>query len=95
LTIRLPSNARLVAADGHYLRYVARLEGDRTANLPVDRQIRYAVSAQYQWNERVRVGGAIEYIDLGDAKISNPNILEGKFDKNRIFMVAANLGYQF
>ncbi len=63
--------------------------------MPMDRQIRVAVGAQYQWSERVRVGGAIEYIDLGDAKINNPNILKGKYSKNRLFMVAVNLGYQF
>jgi long-chain fatty acid transport protein len=69
--------------------------GDRSAYLPMDRQIRVAIGAQYQWSERVRVGGAFEYIDLGEAKIDNPAILTGKYDKNRIFMVAVNLGYQF
>ncbi len=61
----------------------------------MDRQIRVAIGAQYQWSERVRVGGAIEYIDLGDAKINDSTFLKGKYDKNRIFMVAVNLGYQF
>ncbi len=69
--------------------------GDRTADMPIDRQIRVAFGTQYQLNERVRVGGAFEYIDLGDAKINDPNLLEGKYKTNRIFMVAVNLGYQF
>ena len=47
-------------------------DGNRTAYLPMDRQIRYAVGAQYQWSERLNVGGAFEYIDLGDAKIDDP-----------------------
>jgi hypothetical protein len=38
--------------------------------------------------------GAIEYIDLGKAKIDNSS-LQGEFDKNRIVMFALNLGYQF
>jgi long-chain fatty acid transport protein len=69
--------------------------GDRTADMPMDRQIRVAVGAQYQWSERLTVGGAIEYIDLGDAKINNPDILKGKYSKNRLFMAAVNFGYQF
>jgi long-chain fatty acid transport protein len=70
-------------------------KGDRTADMPVDRQIRFAVGAQYQWSEHLKVGGAIEYIDLGDAKINNSSVLQGEFDKNRIVMVALNFGYQF
>ncbi len=70
-------------------------DGNRTAYLPMDRQIRYAVGAQYQWNERMNVGGAFEYIDLGDAKIDDPTILTGEYKTNRIFMFALNLSYQF
>ena len=69
--------------------------GDRSAYLPMDRQIRVAIGAQYQWSERVRVGGAFEYIDLGDAKINDPALLKGKYKTNRLFMFAVNLGYQF
>jgi len=70
-------------------------KGDRSADLPMDRQIRFAVGAQYQWSERVRVGGAIEYIDLGDAKINDSTFLKGKYKTNRIFMAAVNFSYQF
>ncbi len=70
-------------------------DGNRTAYLPMDRQIRYAVGAQYQWNERMNVGAAFEYIDLGDAKIDDPTILTGEYQENRIFAFALNFGYQF
>ena len=70
-------------------------KGDRTAYLPMDRQIRYAVGAQYQWNERISVGGAFEYIDLGDAEIDDPSILTGDYDTNRVLMFALNFGYKF
>ena len=70
-------------------------DGNRTAYLPMDRQIRYAVGAQYQWSERMNVGGAFEYIDLGDARIDDPTLLTGEYETNRIFMFAFNLGYQF
>jgi long-chain fatty acid transport protein len=68
---------------------------DRLAALPVDRQIRLAVGSQYQWNERITIGGALEYIDLGESRINNPNVLVGEYDTNRIFVLAFNMGYQF
>jgi long-chain fatty acid transport protein len=68
---------------------------DRTAYLPMDRQIRYAVGAQYQWDERWTVGGAFEYIDLGDARIDDPDILVGDYEDNRILMLALNFSYKF
>jgi hypothetical protein len=61
----------------------------------MDRQIRYAVGAQYQWSERLNVGGAFEYIDLGDARIDDPTLLKGEYEENRIFMIAFNFSYQF
>ncbi len=70
-------------------------DGDRTAYLPMDRQIRYALGAQYQWNERVKVGGAFEFIDLGDARIDDPAILTGEYEDNHIIMFAAYFSYQF
>ncbi len=68
---------------------------DRSAYLPMDRQVRVAVGAQYQLNERMNVGGAFEFIDLGDARINDPALLVGDYEKNRIFMISLNFGYQF
>jgi long-chain fatty acid transport protein len=69
--------------------------GERSAYLPMDRQVRYAVGAQYQWNERMTIGGAFEYIDLGDARIDNPTLLIGDYEDNRLIMFALNLSYEF
>ena len=69
--------------------------GERSAYLPVDRQIRVAVGTQYQWNERMKLGAAIEYINLGDAKINNPSLLVGDYDSNYLFVFGVNLSYQF
>ncbi len=68
---------------------------DRSAYLPMDRQIRYAVGVQYQWNESMSIGGAFEYVDLGDARINDPAFLTGKYEDNRLFVFALNLGYKF
>ncbi len=61
----------------------------------MDRQFRYAVGAQYQWNESMSIGGAFEYVDLGDARINDPAFLTGKYEDNRLFMFALNFGYKF
>jgi long-subunit fatty acid transport protein len=49
---------------------------DHTADMPIDRQVRLACGAIYDWNERVTVGTHFEYIDFGDAEIKN-NLLYG------------------
>ncbi len=61
----------------------------------MDEQFRYAVGAQYQWNDRVNVGGAFEYIDFGDARIDDPTILTGEYKDNRILMISLNVSYKF
>ena len=43
----------------------------------------------------MNIGGAFEYIDLGDARIDDPDLLTGDYEENRIFMIAFNLGYKF
>lgn len=42
---------------------------DRTADLPVDRQIRYSAGARYQFSDTLTLGGYANYMDLGSAKI--------------------------
>jgi long-chain fatty acid transport protein len=68
--------------------------GDRFAALPIDRQIRYAVGVQHQLTEKMSLGGAFEYIDLGDAKIRSDS-LRGDYEDNRILALSINLSYKF
>jgi len=49
---------------------------DRTPDMPIDRQIRYSLGAQYKWSENISVGSSFVYADYGDAKIKN-NLLRG------------------
>ena len=67
----------------------------RSAYLPMDRQIRYAIGAQHQLTENIKAGGAFEYIDLGKAKIDDPTLLTGEYKENRIFALVFNLNYTF
>jgi long-chain fatty acid transport protein len=67
---------------------------DRTPDMPIDRQVRYAVGAQYEWSDRISVGGSFVYADYGRAKISN-TLLRGDYDRNSIFFFALNLNWKF
>ncbi len=64
---------------------------DRTADMPIDRQLRYAVGAQYQFSETMTFGGALEYVDFGEANIKNSNTLIGDYETNRGIFFQANL----
>jgi long-chain fatty acid transport protein len=68
---------------------------DRTADMPIDRQIRFALGAQHQLSETMTVGGAVEYVDLGSARISDPNTLTGDYQTNRAFFFALNANFKF
>ena len=67
---------------------------DRTADMPIDRQIRLAVGAQHQLSETMTVGGSFEYIDFGSSRISDPNTLTGDYQTNRAFFFALNANFK-
>ncbi len=72
--------------------------GDRTPDMPLDRQIRIATGAQYQWSEKLSVGGQFVYADYGKAKINNAspvNGLIGEYDRNDLFFFALNANMKF
>ncbi len=68
---------------------------DRTADMPMDRQLRYAVGTQYQWSEQLNLGGSFVYADYGKAKINNNNTLKGDYKHNDLFFFALNASWTF
>lgn len=54
---------------------------DRTPDMPVDRQIRFALGAEYAWSPTMTIGGSFTYVDLGDAEIDR-TFLKGDYDEN-------------
>ena len=44
---------------------------DRTADMPIDRQVRYALGADYLRKSGMKISGSLVYADYGDAEISN------------------------
>ncbi|MHC4265999.1 MAG: OmpP1/FadL family transporter [Planctomycetota bacterium] len=67
---------------------------DRTADMPIDRQVRYAVGADYKWSETLTVGAAFVYADMGSAKI-NSSTLSGKYDDFDIYMLGVYANWKF
>jgi long-chain fatty acid transport protein len=71
----------------------------RTPNAPLDENFRYGVGLQYDWSERMTVGAAYEYLDLGHgkiAKLSRPaGTLQGEYPQNSVYFVALNVAWKF
>jgi long-chain fatty acid transport protein len=67
---------------------------DRTPDMPMDRQIRYATGVQYKWSDRLSTGAQFVYADYGDADIDN-TLLQGDYKRNDIFFFAANASWKF
>jgi long-chain fatty acid transport protein len=65
---------------------------DRNAMLPVDRQHRYAVGAQYQWSENTNVGFSVEYIDLGSSQIRASNLV-GDYEDNQLWAFVGTVSW--
>jgi long-chain fatty acid transport protein len=75
-------------------------DDDRTPDLPLDRQIRYATGLQYDWRENVTLGAAYEYLDGGAAKIDQQGgplqgDLKGDYKSNEIHFFNLNLIWRF
>jgi long-chain fatty acid transport protein len=78
-------------------------DATRTADMPIDRQIRVSGGATFDKSDKVTLGGALTYIDLGDGGIDNGGIrpvsgtpwtVQGEYDTNRILFVGFNLNWR-
>lgn len=67
---------------------------DRTPDMPMDRQIRAAIGAQYQARDDLNIGGSFVYANYGDAPIVNP-LLIGEYSTNNIFFFSLNANWKF
>ncbi|MCB1688548.1 MAG: outer membrane protein transport protein [Halioglobus sp.] len=67
---------------------------NRNAQLPVDRQIRYASGARYKLNDSMTIGGYLMYMDMGSAQITGSRF-GGDFDYNNALQVAINANWSF
>ncbi len=74
----------------------------RTADMPMDRQVRLSVGATYDKGDKI-IGGAITYADFGSGKIHNggsrpesgePWTVVGDYRTNRIIFVGFNVNWK-
>ena len=67
--------------------------------LPLDQQVRVGTGVQYALNERMTIGAAYEYLNLGEADISRSRplagTLQGNYSTNEIHFFNATLSWKF
>jgi long-chain fatty acid transport protein len=88
--VQIDERWRLMGGFKYDLSPVGR--SDRTADLPVDRQIRGSIGAQYDWSDTLEIGGSFVYMDAGDAEIQSSTLV-GEFERNQIFFFAVNANW--
>jgi len=65
---------------------------DRTADMPIDKQLRLSVGLEHKRSDEVTWGVTLQYADLGDAKIRS--YYTGDYDKNEAISVAFNINWK-
>lgn len=74
-------------------------KSQRTPALPLDQQIRVGTGVQYALNDRLTIGTAYEYLNLGEADIDRskplPGTLQGNYSTNEIHFFNATLSLKF
>ena len=74
-------------------------KSERTPALPLDQQVRVGTGVQYALNDRVTIGAAYEYLNLGEADISRSRplagTLQGNYSTNEIHFFNATLSWKF
>ncbi len=71
---------------------------DRTADLPVDRQLRLGAGFQNERGDVFSWGAELLYADLGEAEIASSGVLRdlvGSYKSNDYFGAAFNLQWRF
>lgn len=75
-------------------------KGERSPNLPLDRQFRLGTGIQYSFNDNLTAGAAYQYLNGGDADLDVERgplagRLEGDYRSFDVHFVALNLSWRF
>jgi long-chain fatty acid transport protein len=72
---------------------------DRSPALPLDQQFRVGTGVQYAFSERLTLGVAYEYLNLGEANVSRSRplagTLEGNYSTNEIHFFNTTVSWKF
>lgn len=66
---------------------------NRTADMPVDRQVRYSAGARHQFSDTLTIGGFINFADLGSAKIYTES-WGGEYKDNSLLQLGINFSWK-
>jgi long-chain fatty acid transport protein len=103
-TYRIGAGVHVRVSDPWLLRFGVNYDSsptkaeDRTADLPVDSQLRLAAGVQNQRSDTLSWGAQLLYADLGDAEINSSGLLGdlvGNYKSNSYIGFAANLQWRF
>lgn len=76
-------------------------KSDRTLDMPLDRQVRYGLGAEYFMNDDVTIMFGYELVDVGDASINQTrgildnDTVQGDFDTNYLHIMTINASWKF
>ncbi|MEZ4331693.1 MAG: outer membrane protein transport protein [Myxococcota bacterium] len=65
---------------------------DRTAAIPIDRQVRVSIGAQHEISDALTLGGSFTYVNLGSAEI-RANTVRGDYQDNDLFILGLTLAF--
>ncbi len=66
---------------------------DRTADMPMDRQVRYAFGAEYKKSDNLSIGADFVYADYGKGRIEAMGFA-GKYDSNDLVFFSVNANWR-
>ncbi|MFB3107498.1 MAG: OmpP1/FadL family transporter, partial [Pseudomonadales bacterium] len=66
---------------------------DRTADMPMDRQVRYALGAGYTPSDKLSIGAELVYADYGSSKIDAMGY-GGEYDTNDLIFFSVNANWK-
>jgi long-chain fatty acid transport protein len=68
-------------------------DSNRTTALPVDRMWTLGIGGLYDCSEKLKVGLAFSWSDLGNAPVNNPTV-SGKYSRNDLFLFNVSLNWK-
>jgi long-chain fatty acid transport protein len=66
---------------------------NRTTALPVDRVLTLGVGGLYDYSEKLKIGLAFSWSNLGNAPVNNPTV-KGKYSRNEVFLFNVSLNWK-
>ncbi|MCP9760477.1 fatty acid transporter [Aquitalea sp. S1-19] len=70
-------------------------QGDTSLTMPASATWRFGIGAQHALDSNTSLGLAFEYVDSGEARVSQPAPLAGRYSHPRMYFISANYAHRF